>query len=215
MNSIRKIRAIAVSILIFIGAFHLGAEEFGTWQDAAMAARSYVRGVSIDGSPLVTDARVYDVRKRIIHDDGEPVHYPVELPESEWRRRLSADEYKIIRRAGTERPFTGELDGNKAKGVYYSRATGQPLFSSEDKFDSGTGWPSFSKPITPDALAYFRDDSLFFMRIEVVDSLSGAHLGHVFDDGPGPTGQRYCINSASLVFVPVGEAPPELMLPGE
>ncbi|TVR86959.1 MAG: peptide-methionine (R)-S-oxide reductase [Spirochaetaceae bacterium] len=140
--------------------------------------------------------------------------FPVQLSEEEWRRRLSPEQYRIIRQSGTERAFTSELDSIYEPGIYYSRATGQPLFSSEDKYDSRTGWPSFTKPITPDAIAYFYEASFFSRHIEVVDSLSGAHLGHVFNDGPGPTGQRYCINGEALIFVPAGGEPPELLVPG-
>jgi methionine-R-sulfoxide reductase len=103
------------------------------------------------------------------------------------------------------------MHASKEAGIYYSRATGQPLFSSEDKFDSRTGWPSFTKPINPDAIVYIGDTALFASRIEVVDSLSGSHLGHVFPDGPAPTGQRYCMNATSLIFVPDGEEPPPLI----
>ncbi|MFA7567469.1 MAG: peptide-methionine (R)-S-oxide reductase MsrB, partial [Alkalispirochaeta sp.] len=100
---------------------------------------------------------------------------------------------------------------NKEAGTYYSAATGEPLFSSEAKFDSGTGWPSFFQPLKPDAVRYHVDKSYGMVRVEVVDSLSGSHLGHVFTDGPEPTGLRYCLNSASLVFVPEGEEPPPLI----
>lgn len=203
-----------IACLIFTaGILTVNAAEFSTWEEAANAASAAVRNTKVDGVPLVTDARTYDVDARVMHREGADIEYPVEMSEREWQQLLDPEEYKIIRRAGTERPFTGEYDGNKKEGVYYSRATGQPLFSSEDKYDSGTGWPSFTKPITPDALAYLSDTSFFSRRIEVVDSLSGAHLGHVFNDGPNPTGQRYCINSASLIFVPEGGSPPELMLP--
>jgi methionine-R-sulfoxide reductase len=123
-------------------------------------------------------------------------------------------QYKVLRKSATERAFDNSLYDEKRPGIYYSAATGQPLFSSDDKYESGSGWPSFTKPVAPDAVAYFWDTGLFSKRIEVVDSLSGSHLGHVFDDGPQPTGQRYCMNSAALIFVPEGEEPPELLTPG-
>ncbi len=137
--------------------------------------------------------------------------YPIELSEFQWRERLSDFEYYILREKGTERAFSGEYDGFYEPGIYYSRATGQPLFSSEHKYDSRTGWPSFWQPIDPDAVLYKDDDSLWMRRIEVVDSSSGSHLGHVFPDGPEPTGRRYCINSAALLFVPEGQQPPPLV----
>lgn len=137
--------------------------------------------------------------------------YPIELTEAEWRERLTDFEYYVLREKGTERAFTGEYDGVYRPGIYYSRATGQPLFSSEHKYDSGTGWPSYWQPIHPDAILYRIDDSLWMRRIEVVDSSSGSHLGHVFPDGPPPTGLRYCINSAALLFVAEGEEPPAIV----
>lgn len=137
--------------------------------------------------------------------------FPVSLSEEEWRNRLGDFEYHVLREKGTERAFTGPLYNNKQKGTYYSAATGQPLFTSETKFESGTGWPSFTEPIAPDAVRYRVDRTYGMVRVEVVDSLSGSHLGHVFPDGPEPTGLRYCLNSASLLFVPDGQEPPPLI----
>lgn len=200
-------------VVALSGSFAISALEPATWQESAQAAGAVVQEAEVGSMPLVTDGATYDVQARIIHDQKERIEYPVQFSEREWKQMLDQNEYNIIRKADTERPFTGELNDNKQRGVYYSLATGQPLFRSEDKFDSGTGWPSFTKPITPDAIVYVNDSSLFSRRVEVVDSLSGAHLGHVFNDGPDPTGQRYCINSASLVFVPYDGDPPELLLP--
>ena len=146
-----------------------------------------------------------------IHNGDENTTYPIELSEEEWRERLSDFEYHVLREQGTERAFTGKLNKEYREGTYYSAATGQPLFSSEAKFDSGTGWPSFYEPISPDAVKLIKDNSYGMRRIEAVDSLSGSHLGHVFQDGPKPTGLRYCINSASLIFVPEGEEPPQIV----
>ena len=137
--------------------------------------------------------------------------YPVQLPEEQWKQRLTDEQYYILREEGTERPFTDPLNDNKKKGIYYSAATGQPVFSSETKFESGTGWPSFYEPISKEAVVLKEDNSFGSTRIEVEDSGSGSHLGHVFPDGPQPTGLRYCLNGAALLFVAEGEEPPALV----
>jgi methionine-R-sulfoxide reductase len=137
--------------------------------------------------------------------------YPIELAEQEWRSRLSEFEYHVLREDGTERAFANELYDNKQDGIYYSRATGQPLFSSEHKYSSGTGWPSFWRPIDQEAVDFYIDRKMWMQRIEVTDSSSGSHLGHVFEDGPEPTGLRYCLNSAALIFVAEGEEPPQIV----
>lgn len=121
--------------------------------------------------------------------------------DAEWQSQLSPEVYEITRRKGTERAFTGKYHDAKIKGTYRCACCGNPLFDSETKFDSGTGWPSFSAPMNPDAVEEHPDRSHFMVRTEIVCAKCDAHLGHVFPDGPKPTGLRYCMNSASLDLV--------------
>jgi peptide-methionine (R)-S-oxide reductase len=124
----------------------------------------------------------------------------IKLTEEEWKKKLTPEEYHILREKGTERPFSGKLLENKKKGKYVCAGCGNELFDSDDKFDSGTGWPSFTEPSEKDNVEEHDDLSYGMARTEVLCSKCGGHLGHVFDDGPKPTGKRYCMNSSSLKF---------------
>jgi methionine-R-sulfoxide reductase len=125
--------------------------------------------------------------------------------DAELRKQLTPEQYQVTQHEGTEPPFRNAYWDNHEEGIYVDVVSGEPLFSSLDKFESGTGWPSFTRPLEPDAVSTRTDRGLFMRRTEVRSRLADSHLGHVFDDGPAPTGLRYCMNSASLRFVPVSK----------
>ncbi len=135
-------------------------------------------------------------------DHTEREKFEIEKSAEEWKETLSEEEYYVLREQGTERAFTGDLNDNKEKGTYTCAACGQKLFSSKTKYNSGSGWPSFYAPISDDAVGQEEDSSLGMQRTEVHCSRCGGHLGHIFSDGPKPTGLRYCVNSVAMDFVP-------------
>jgi peptide-methionine (R)-S-oxide reductase len=134
--------------------------------------------------------------------EGGAMEETVTKTEEQWKEELSPEQYEVLRRKGTEAPFTGKYVHNHDDGTYRCAACGAELFSSDTKFDSGTGWPSFTEPMVAEKVELREDNSHGMHRIEVVCRRCGGHLGHIFDDGPGPTGKRYCINSCSLDFEP-------------
>ena len=130
--------------------------------------------------------------------------YKIEKSEAEWKTQLSPEEYRVLRQVGTEYPFTGEYNSHNETGTYHCKGCGEALYHSSAKFDSGCGWPSYDKSIDG-AIEYRKDNSMGMLRVEILCDTCGGHQGHIFDDGPTETGQRYCVNSASIDFKPNGD----------
>jgi methionine-R-sulfoxide reductase len=178
-----------------LGGFSVGIPSLAFAADTAPAAKS--------NTPTV-EVRLLDDKGNLGPKTATP---KVIKTDEEWQKQLTPEQYKIARAKGTERAFCGLLLDEKKPGVYYCVCCGLPLFSSTSKFHSGTGWPSFFSPIAPENVATHEDRSYGMTRSEILCARCDAHLGHVFDDGPKPTGLRYCLNSASMVFKEMKEPP--------
>ena len=195
--------------------YHTPAQQAAAEASKARLERSrrYAKPVVTEITPAATFYRAEEYHQRYHEKQGGgqcPIDIgqtlepgPAPLSNEELKRRLTAEQYHVMREGGTERPFANAYWNNKSPGLYVDPITGEALFASTDKFDSRTGWPSFTRPIQADAVVEQADKKHGMVRTEVRAKQSGSHLGHVFDDGPDPTGLRYCINSAALRFIPV------------